>query len=192
MAAEKVEEKKAGYTYWKRDIDDAHLLPDHRPQKLADEAGAPAAQAETSKDLVGSTWNSAGTWEEKDMSVAAKAELEKILTDESFALLDADGDQVRCVKASITGDSQAYHIRGRARLGFEFQVKLSWKGSFKGQEVSGELDIPELDSSDLDGFDIKPKPKNSDSKTAAEALKKGARPAVKKAAEMLSQRLLAK
>lgn len=29
--------------YWKRDIDDAHLLPDNRPQKL-DEGGAAPAQ----------------------------------------------------------------------------------------------------------------------------------------------------
>ncbi|CAK9083764.1 Aha1_N domain-containing protein, partial [Durusdinium trenchii] len=144
------------------------------------------------KDSVGSSWNSAGTWEEKDMSVPARAELEKILTDESFALLDEGGNKVQGFNATVTGDSQAYHIRGRSRLGYEFKVKLSWKGSFGGKEVSGELDIQDLDSSDLDGFDVRPKPKNADSKSAAEALKKGARPAVKKAAEMLSQRLLAR
>mmetsp|Transcript_40705 Transcript_40705/g.64021 ORF Transcript_40705/g.64021 Transcript_40705/m.64021 type:complete len:191 (+) Transcript_40705:53-625(+) len=190
MADKEEAEKKGGYTYWKRDIDDAHLLPDNRPQKL-DEGGATAAQ-DAPKDAVGSSWNSAGTWEEKDMSVTARAELEKILTDESFSLIDADGNKVRGVTATVTGDSQAYHIRGRSRLGYEFKVKLTWKGSFDGKEVSGELDIQDLDSSDLDGFDIRPKPKNADSKSAAEALKKSARPAVKKAAELLSQRLLAR
>lgn len=100
---------------------------------------------EVPKDSVGSSWNSAGTWEEKDMSIPARAELEKanrslppklppkslqrlqsgamtamtfsfgyfqkitcfnifkisedssktwqILTDESFPLLDADGNR---------------------------------------------------------------------------------------------------
>ncbi|CAJ1375386.1 unnamed protein product [Effrenium voratum] len=179
--------KKSGYTYWKRDIDDAHVLPDNRPQKLEGET-----TKETPKDAVGSSWNSAGTWEEKDTTAPARAELEKILTDETFALLDADGNKVIGCTATITGDSQAYHIRGRPRLGFEFQVKLSWKGSFEGKEVSGDLDIQDLDSSDLDGFDIRPKPKNSDSKAAAEALKKSARPAIKKAAELLTQRMLAR
>ncbi|CAK9113579.1 unnamed protein product [Durusdinium trenchii] len=156
MAESKEEtDKKGGYTYWKRDIDDAHLLPDTRPQKID-----------------GAT--------------------QQILTDESFALLDEGGNKVQGFNATVTGDSQAYHIRGRSRLGYEFKVKLSWKGSFGGKEVSGELDIQDLDSSDLDGFDVRPKPKNADSKSAAEALKKGARPAVKKAAEMLSQRLLAR
>ena len=32
---------------------------------------------EVPKDSVGSSWNSAGTWEEKDMSIPARAELEK-------------------------------------------------------------------------------------------------------------------
>eukprot|EP00913_Durusdinium_trenchii_P009920 g9311.t1 len=114
----------------------------------------------------------------------------QILTDESFALLDEGGNKVQGFNATVTGDSQAYHIRGRSRLGYEFKVKLSWKGSFGGKEL--EIVRKDLDSSDLDGFDVRPKPKNADSKSAAEALKKGARPAVKKAAEMLSQRLLAR
>eukprot|EP00440_Ansanella_granifera_P018742 gb/GFBE01020360.1/.p1 GENE.gb/GFBE01020360.1/~~gb/GFBE01020360.1/.p1 ORF type:complete len:189 (+),score=55.39 gb/GFBE01020360.1/:1-567(+) len=188
MAA--TEAKKGGYTYWKRDIDDGHVLPDNRPVKM--DAGA-AAQAELPKtDSVGSSWNSAGTWEEKDMSVPARAELEKILNDESFALLETESGRVNGCKASVTGDSQAYHIRGRPRLGFEFKVKLSWKGKFDGEEVSGELEVQDLDSSDLDGFDIRIKPAGDASKKAAEALKKGSRPAIKKAAELLTQRLLSR
>ncbi|CAE7683471.1 unnamed protein product [Symbiodinium sp. CCMP2456] len=190
MAKEEEVAKKSGYTYWKREIDDAHVLPDNRPQKI--DGDQPAQVALPKADSVSSSWNSAGTWEEKDMGVAARTELEKILGDESFFLLQLDDkNKVQATKVTVTGDSSAYHIRGRPRLGFEFTVKLSWKGFFEGEEVVGELEVQDLDSSDLDGFEIRPKPKTGEaSKRAAAALKSGARPAIKKAAELLSQRLL--
>mmetsp|Transcript_6015 Transcript_6015/g.11305 ORF Transcript_6015/g.11305 Transcript_6015/m.11305 type:complete len:188 (-) Transcript_6015:115-678(-) len=179
-----------GYTYWKREINDAHLLPDNKPQKID---APPVVEADARTDSVGSSWNVAGTWEEKDMSVAARAELEKILSDESLVLFEGNGNRVCACKATVSGDSQAYHIRGRPRLGFEFKVKLSWKGTFDGENVSGDLDIQELDSSDLDGFELRPTSKGGDaSKKAADALKKDARPAIKTAAELLTQRLLSR
>mmetsp|Transcript_59021 Transcript_59021/g.172786 ORF Transcript_59021/g.172786 Transcript_59021/m.172786 type:complete len:190 (+) Transcript_59021:63-632(+) len=176
---------KHGYTYWKRDIDDAHVLPDNKPQKL--EA---TAQVETSS--TGSRWNAAGTWEEKNVSAAAREELERILSEE-WLLLEGENTRVCSCKAVVTGESQAFNIRGRSRLGFEFQVKVSWKGSFEGEDVSGDFEIPELDSSDIDGVEIRDKSgsKASEaSKRCAAALKKGARPAVKKACEELSKRIL--
>ncbi|OLQ14235.1 hypothetical protein AK812_SmicGene1645 [Symbiodinium microadriaticum] len=190
MAKEEEVAKKSGYTYWKREIDDAHVLPDNRPQKI--DGDQPAQVALPKADSVSSSWNSAGTWEEKDMGVAARTELEKILGDENSFLLQLDDkNKVQATKVTVTGDSSAYHIRGRPRLGFEFTVKLSWKGFFDGEEVLGELEVQDLDSSDLDGFEIRPKPKAGEaSKRAAAALKSGARPAIKKAAELLSQRLL--
>mmetsp|Transcript_2284 Transcript_2284/g.4156 ORF Transcript_2284/g.4156 Transcript_2284/m.4156 type:complete len:195 (-) Transcript_2284:157-741(-) len=190
---DEVPAKRGGYTYWKRDIDDAHILPDNRPQKM--DASQAAAAAETAKaDSVSSSWNSAGTWEEKDMSSLAIEELQKIFCDKNFALMEnGSADRVCAVAATVSGDCQAYHIRGRPRLGFELTVNLSWKGTFNGEEVTGDLSVQDLDSSDLDGFEIRSTTKGSEaSKKAADALKKGARPAIKKAAELLSQRLLSK
>mmetsp|Transcript_105707 Transcript_105707/g.295987 ORF Transcript_105707/g.295987 Transcript_105707/m.295987 type:complete len:197 (+) Transcript_105707:71-661(+) len=183
---------KSGYTYWKRDIGDAHVLPDSTPKKLDDDDAVQRLKEDPPRvSSVGSSWNAAGTWEEKDMSVAARAELERILSDESLALLEGANTKVVACKATVTGDSQAYNIRGRPRLGFEFKVKCSWKGTFEGEEVSGEFQIPEFDSSDLDGFEIRPSGKSSDaSGKAAEALRKGARPAMKRAAETLSANML--
>mmetsp|Transcript_86700 Transcript_86700/g.250398 ORF Transcript_86700/g.250398 Transcript_86700/m.250398 type:complete len:197 (+) Transcript_86700:118-708(+) len=183
---------KSGYTYWKRDIGDAHVLPDSTPKKLDDEAAEQRIKAEPPRaSSVGSSWNAAGTWEEKDMSAAARAELERILSDESFVLLEGDGTKVVACKATVTGDSQAYNIRGRPRLGFEFKVKCSWKGTFEGEEVSGEFQIPEFDSSDLDGAEIRPTGKGGGpSDKAADALRKSGRSAMKRAAETLSANLL--
>merc|ERR1719264_1874184 len=136
--------QKSGYTYWKRDIDDAHVLPDNTPQKLKEEEAAAQQQApERRLQNAGSSWNVAGSWEEKDTSVIAREELERILTSGDFVLLDGEGTRICVTKASITGDSQGFNIRGTPRLGFDFKVKISWEGTFEGQEVSGDLDISE-------------------------------------------------
>mmetsp|Transcript_23747 Transcript_23747/g.48388 ORF Transcript_23747/g.48388 Transcript_23747/m.48388 type:complete len:197 (+) Transcript_23747:1-591(+) len=194
MAAteENGDKSKSGYTYWKRDIKDADILPDNKPQRLRGEEAAKAQADATPSNSVGSSWNAAGTWEEKDMSAPARAELERILSDESFTLLESEGgSRVFPCKATVTGDSQAYNIRGRPRLGFEFKVKVTWKGTFDGQDVSGQFEIAELDSSDLDSIEIRPSGMSSDaSKKAGEALKRGARPAVKRAVEELSKAML--
>jgi len=190
--------RKSGYTYWKRDIDDGHVLKDNTPQKLKEEEAAAAQQQVPERRLqnAGSSWNVAGTWEEKDTSVIAREELERILSSGDFVLLDGEGTRICVTKASITGDSYAYNIRGRPRLGFELKVKISWEGTFEGQEVSGDLDISELDSSDLDGMDIREKKPSGKaapseaSKKASAALKKGAMPAMKRACEELRKNIL--
>mmetsp|Transcript_27172 Transcript_27172/g.63207 ORF Transcript_27172/g.63207 Transcript_27172/m.63207 type:complete len:200 (-) Transcript_27172:169-768(-) len=185
--------KKSGYTYWKRDIDDAHVLPDNKPKPL-DESVKSEQEALPAKAPSGSRWNSAGTWEEKDISSAAREMFEQILCEETVILLgQPDGEtKVQAFSASVTGDAQVLNIRGTARVGFEFKVNLKWSGTFEGQPVSGVLDVQDLDSMDLSDFEIKPKASDSAeaSKKAAEALKKGARPALKAAAEELGKRML--
>merc|ERR1712217_901498 len=119
---------------------------------------------------------------------------EEILRDENFVLMHGDDGttSIKVVSASVSGDAQAYNIRGKPRLGFEFTVKLSWKGTFKGEEVAGDLAINDLDSSDIDGFELKPTGKagNAAAKTCADALKKGAKASIKAATTKLSEKML--
>jgi hypothetical protein len=195
--AEAEKAKNKGYTYWKRDIADADVLPACTPKKLdettqaAEQDAAPLAQASRSR------WNSAGTWEEKEMGPASRTELEQILSDPSFPLLEGEDTKINASSVTVTGDASLYNIRGRARLGYEFKVRLDWSGTFNGAEASGRISIEELDSSDLDGIEIKATPSSSGSdaakdasKKAAEVLKKGARPAFKRVAEELQKRML--
>ncbi|CAK0860286.1 unnamed protein product, partial [Prorocentrum cordatum] len=93
---------------------------------------------------VGSSWNAAGTWEEKEMGPISRPELESILCEDGFPLLEADGGTRICgTSATVTGESQAYNICGRPRLGFEFEVKVQWKGTFEGEDVEGKMEIKE-------------------------------------------------
>mmetsp|Transcript_23970 Transcript_23970/g.44032 ORF Transcript_23970/g.44032 Transcript_23970/m.44032 type:complete len:193 (+) Transcript_23970:90-668(+) len=184
------ETKKSGYTYWKRDIQDAHVLPDNKPQPV--DGNAPGDLP--SKAPSGSKWNSAGTYEEKDVSTKACKLFEEILCEDCIILLgQADGQtKLQASSATVTGNAQNLHVRGTPRLGFEFKINLSWKGTFEGEEVKGELTIDDLDSSMMDDFEIRPKASGTTdgSKKAAEALKKGARAAIKAAADDLSKRML--
>lgn len=178
--------RKGGYTYWKREIDDAHVLGDNKPQKLEVAAATEEPKAEEPAAKIGSMWNKAGTWEEKDISAQAKPLLQEILCKEGFFLIKGDGTEVTVKAATVTGDAQAFHIRGRPRIGFELKVRMSWKGTFAGEEVEGNLEIPELDSTDLDGFELRPTPKAGEAaKKAADALRKGAKSSIKAAAEEL-------
>mmetsp|Transcript_120671 Transcript_120671/g.336712 ORF Transcript_120671/g.336712 Transcript_120671/m.336712 type:complete len:160 (-) Transcript_120671:219-698(-) len=156
-------------------------------------ADVKAGTVEKKASSVESRWNAAGTWEEKDMGAAPREELERIFAEDFVLFADGENTKVCSCKATVTGDCQAYNIRGRSRLGYEFKVNVSWKGTFEGEEVSGDFEIPDLDSSDLDSLDIREKlnSKTSEaSKRASAALKKGARPAVKRACEEMSKRIL--
>mmetsp|Transcript_29761 Transcript_29761/g.68530 ORF Transcript_29761/g.68530 Transcript_29761/m.68530 type:complete len:196 (-) Transcript_29761:73-660(-) len=183
--------KKSGYTYWKRDIQDAHVLPDNKPQPVDGKESSDAPARAPS----GSKWNSAGTYEEKDVSTKACKLFEEILCEDCLILLgQAEGQtKLQASSATVTGTAQNLNVRGTPRLGFEFKITLTWKGSFEGEEVKGELTIDDLDSSMMDDFEIRPKTSGStdNSKKAAEAMKKGARAAIKAAADDLSKRMLA-
>eukprot|EP00929_Paragymnodinium_shiwhaense_P110225 TRINITY_DN7704_c0_g1_i4.p1 TRINITY_DN7704_c0_g1~~TRINITY_DN7704_c0_g1_i4.p1 ORF type:complete len:199 (+),score=60.78 TRINITY_DN7704_c0_g1_i4:109-705(+) len=173
--------------YWKREINDAHVLGDNKPQKL-DGAEATKAPDASPANAIGSMWNKAGTWEEKEIGAQARPALEQIFTREGFYLLRGEGTELTVKSATVTGDAQAFHIRGRPRIGFELKVRLKWAGTFEGADVDGDLEIPELDSSDLDGFELRLTPKGGDDaakKKAADALKKSSRPSIKAAAEEL-------
>eukprot|EP00747_Dinoflagellata_sp_TGD_P164322 gnl/TRDRNA2_/TRDRNA2_184109_c0_seq1.p1 gnl/TRDRNA2_/TRDRNA2_184109_c0~~gnl/TRDRNA2_/TRDRNA2_184109_c0_seq1.p1 ORF type:complete len:202 (+),score=56.01 gnl/TRDRNA2_/TRDRNA2_184109_c0_seq1:81-686(+) len=182
-----------GYTYWKRPVDEgaAAIMPDNKPTRIDGDVKVEEAQSSQK-----SRWNSAGTWEEKDISKAARPELEQVLTAEDFVLFEeGTATKVRVSSATVTGEAQIFVVRGTPRVGFEFQLTVHWEGTYDGEDVSGELRIEELDSSDLDGLEIrtcKPKgsPPSAKATAAANALKKGARPGFRRAVERLQKIIL--
>ena len=80
-------------------------------------------------------------------------------------MLEGEGHRIAATSATVTGESDVFYVNSKLRLGFELAVKLKWSGTFDGEEVSGDLEVPDLDSS-MDSFDVKAKvmlgPKVSD------------------------------
>jgi len=112
-------------------------------------------------------------------------------------LLEKDGaTQIRATSTTISGEATAFNNGGKfqpVRIIVEFHMNITWKGMFEGKEVSGEIEVQDLDSSDLDSMEFCAKaigPSNMEAcKQAAEALQTEAKPVVKRAADEMCRRL---
>lgn len=186
-SASKETSNKGQYTYWKRDVAEGDEFLQNKPVKIENPAAEPNNLER--RDSAGvSSWNKAGTWEEKDVSPAARKELEEIFIAGKAGNL-ADGVSVASCK--VEGECQVFVVRGTPRLGYELKVKLSWKGAFDGAPVSGDLEIPALESDDPDGFEFKLKPDgNERSKAAAKVIKEQGKQVVKEAMKLLKQHFI--
>ena len=134
--------KATGYTYWKREIPDAHLLPSAEPQKIHhSESEESIANTRTSSGGLVSAWNQGTTYEERDITQRAK----KILGD-LVCEGDIDGNDLEL--KTLTGEIHAIHVRGKVRIGYEIhKLKLS-----TSKDTSIEID--DIDSTDPECFII--------------------------------------
>lgn len=137
---------------------------------------------------------SAASWDEKDVSDTAQRELERILSKEKCVLLEnTTSTQLHVSSARVSGEAIAYNNGGKLLIIVDFQIKLAWQGVFHEMEVSGELNVENLDSSDLNSFELRAKgvgPNNKEaSEEAAQSLQKNAGPAIKRATNELCERL---
>ncbi|OMP05184.1 hypothetical protein COLO4_09003 [Corchorus olitorius] len=151
-----VEEKQRGasYTYWVREAKaDAAPLP--LPKKLnpqdilSDQASKPAT--------LGSVWNKAGTWEEKNLNSWATQRIKELL--QSLSSLDFS-----CGKAEIAditkcvGDAFLVTVRNKKRVGYTYELTLNFKGEWLLREekktVKGRIEIPEFSFGELDDLQM--------------------------------------
>lgn len=89
---------------------------DHSPKPVA----SPTATAAST--TAGSAWNSAGTFEQREVSSKATSLLREHCT--AFTATTTVGD-MRCKSATATGECSVIFARGRARVGFEIAVKMT-------------------------------------------------------------------
>jgi hypothetical protein len=143
MSEESADKRKSGgYTYWKRDIPDAHLLPSSEPQKLGHSASEESlGTSRTSSVGLVSAWNAGTTYEEKDITQRAKKLLEDMVCERD---LDASDVELK----TCTGEFHAVHVRGKVRIGYEIhKLELS-------TDQSSVIQIEDIDSTDPEGFSI--------------------------------------
>ncbi|KAL2896623.1 hypothetical protein RDABS01_038407 [Bienertia sinuspersici] len=130
MEGETVSENQtSSYTYWVREAtSDAAPLP--LPKKLSSHD---ISNKPSQTPLLGSVWNTAGTWEEKNLN--------KWATDRIKAYL-------------VT-------VRNKKRVGYSYELTIDVKGEWlvgeEKKEVKGILDIPEFSYGELDELEVKVK-----------------------------------
>lgn len=143
MSEDTSEKKNTGYTYWKREIPDAHLLPSSAPQKIphsSSEESLLKANRTSSSGLV-SAWNAGTTYEEKNITEKAKSVVTDILLSKSFV------ESNRFEIGNWKGEVHAHHVRGKVKIGYELS-ELDLTSDEK------EIKIRDIDSTDPEGFSV--------------------------------------
>ncbi|KAG0470340.1 hypothetical protein HPP92_017040 [Vanilla planifolia] len=149
-----VAEKKSSYTYWVREVkEDAAPLP--VPRKLMPEDISKQSQAAT----LGSVWNQAGTWEEKNLNSWANSRIKELLS--SVSLQFSKGNVFIDEVSKCSGEAFLVTVRNKKRVGYTYELTLRFKGEWiiKGQKekIKGHLDIPEFSLGELDDLQLEAK-----------------------------------
>ncbi|XP_020587569.1 uncharacterized protein LOC110029562 [Phalaenopsis equestris] len=143
-----VAEKQSSYTYWVRD--DAAPLP--VPRKLTPEDISQQSQP----NLLGSVWNQAGTWEEKNLNSWANSRIKELLS--SLSLEFSNGKAAVYEVTKCSGDAFLITVRNKKRVGYTYELSLKFKGEWstndQKEKIKGHFDIPEFSFGELDDLQI--------------------------------------
>ncbi|GAV83139.1 Aha1_N domain-containing protein [Cephalotus follicularis] len=141
-----------GYRYWVREAtSDAAPLP--VPIKLSPQ---PDPQLDPQQSL-GSLWNRAGTWEERNLTPWASHRIKELLNSVGFLDLSAGKAQITQVSKCI-GDAFLVTVRNKKRVGYTYELTLQVKGEWLIREekkmLKGHIDIPEFSFGELDDLQM--------------------------------------
>jgi tetratricopeptide (TPR) repeat protein len=170
------ETKRKGYCYFRNQpsSETAQLIGDISPKAISHPAAAPAplpavmdttaaaSEASSAARLAtASSWNSAGTWEEKDCSAFVKDRLTEIcnsvtvqvtLPGDSTSASGEDGQMAtdHVVNARITsvdkcdGNAHIVLTRGKKRFIYEYHINLKFEVDYDGRAHSGTIALAEV------------------------------------------------
>uniref|UniRef100_A0A7C8ZUP3 Activator of Hsp90 ATPase AHSA1-like N-terminal domain-containing protein n=1 Tax=Opuntia streptacantha TaxID=393608 RepID=A0A7C8ZUP3_OPUST len=152
MDMEVPEKQTSSYRYWVRETTaDAAPLP--VPKKLSDDD----VSKQPSQNSIGSVWNKAGTWEEKNLSKWATARIKELLT--SVGSLEFSSGKAEVTDVSrCTGDAFLVTVRNKKRVGYTYEITIDVKGEWlvgdEKKKLKGHLDIAEFSYGELDELEV--------------------------------------
>ncbi|KAA0038189.1 hypothetical protein IC582_003564 [Cucumis melo] len=144
----------ASYTYWVRETrQDAAPLPVPRKLSADDILASQASQPPT----LGSVWNRAGTWEEKNLNKWATDRMKELLM--SVASLEFSSGKAEIADVSkCVGDAFLVTVRNKKRVGYTYELTLKIKGEWTLKQekkiVKGHIDVPEFSFGELDDLQM--------------------------------------
>ncbi|KMT17668.1 hypothetical protein BVRB_2g036140 [Beta vulgaris subsp. vulgaris] len=146
-------EQTSSYTYWVREST-AEAAPLPVPKKLSvqDLSNQPPQPP-----VLGSLWNSAGTWEEKNLNKWATDRIKDLLR--SIGSLEFTNGTAEVTKvSSCTGDAFLVTVRNKKRVGYTYELTIDVKGEWlvdgEKKKVKGCLDIPEFSYGEVDDLEV--------------------------------------
>ncbi|XP_062179143.1 uncharacterized protein LOC133883742 [Phragmites australis] len=146
------EEKATSYRYWVREATgDAAPLPAPRKLDAADLAANPVPTS------LGSVWNQAGTWEEKNLNSWAHSRIKDLLG--SLDPLEFSTGKASVYEVSrCSGDAFLVTVRNKKRVGYTYELSLKFKGEWlikeENKKVKGHLEIPEFSFGELEDLEV--------------------------------------
>lgn len=143
----------SSYRYWVRSATE-QAAPPPVPRKLTPQDILSASQNQPSS--LGSAWNKAGTWEEKNLNSWASARIKELLV--AVGLDFSNGKAEVTEVSKCVGDAFLVTVRNKKRVGYTYELTLKFKGEWSLQEevknISGHMDIPEFSFGELDDLQI--------------------------------------
>ncbi|XP_010453234.1 PREDICTED: uncharacterized protein LOC104735191 [Camelina sativa] len=153
---EREEEKTkegSSYRYWVREAT-ADAAPPPLPQKLSNNDVALNAAAPAS---LGSLWNRAGTWEEKNLTKWATDRLKELLGSVGSLQFSSGKAEIIDINRCV-GDAFLVTVRNKKRVGYTYELSLKVEGEWSFEEnmkkVKGSLEIPEFSFGELDDLEV--------------------------------------
>ncbi|KAL6629184.1 hypothetical protein ACP70R_028949 [Stipagrostis hirtigluma subsp. patula] len=149
-------EKTSSYRYWVREATgDAAPLP--VPRKLDPAAAAANGNGNANPPPLGSVWNQAGTWEEKNLSSWANSRIKDLLG--SLGSLEFPSGKASIDEVSkCSGDAFLVTVRNKKRVGYNYELSLKFRGEWlikeENKKVKGHLDIPEFSFGELEDLEV--------------------------------------
>lgn len=146
--------KKSDSQYYFFKSTPKELAEQYKPKQMSAEEAVVANQPATTGGP--SSWNKGGTWEEQSANDFALARMNTL-----FIGLGVDpsvGFTASITECdSVNGEASIVFSRGKKRCSYEMQVELKWNGDIDGTLVSGVVELPDLDFTNVDDFDIEVK-----------------------------------
>ncbi|GKY99901.1 hypothetical protein MPSEU_000943700 [Mayamaea pseudoterrestris] len=151
--------KKTSYFHNELDEQTKQLIGDIAPKKL-EHASSSVSVASSDDATMGSAWNQAGTWEERDVSKWACETLQQAMMEAKY---EDNEIAATITKAEITGSASVAMVRGKKRYIYELAATIHWSatGSDANATASGSITFPDIDGTcmlgepyDVAGFNV--------------------------------------
>jgi hypothetical protein len=144
----------ASYTYWVRQVRNEDAAPLPVPRKLTPND---ILNSNSQPPSLGSLWNKAGTWEEKNLNKWASDRIKELLVSVGSLELPAGKAEISDVSKCV-GDAFLVTVRNKKRVGYTYELTLKVKGEWTIREekkmVKGHIDIPEFSFGELDDLQV--------------------------------------
>jgi len=143
--------KKTSYFHHEQTDEEKRIIGDIAPKRVNLPPVNLCTSSEANDDT--SAWNTAGTWEERDITNWAVDTLSEQLMSCTYTLPDSSTDPgalMKITKVSMDKDISAHAsiatVRGKKRYIYEFSPTVHWEANFRNEKnCTGTITFPDVD-----------------------------------------------